>query len=490
MKSDFLSRGGLTTAPQVVPRIALLFAFVSAIPASLGAQETVAGTWRGDLPTPAGALTLVISLEGSGGSVSVPSRNVEGIPVTDLALSGDGSLSFQVPADRAAFEGRLTSTDTIAGEWVQAGQRIPLELTRIGDAGAVPAARVRSQTPLPPFPYSVEEVTLAAEERLGCTLTRPHESFGAVPGVVLLTVAGANDRDQTHSGHKPFMVLADYLTRSGMAVLRCDDRGVGGSTGEVTSAMLDDLVADALVMVRDLRARPGVGAVGIIGNSEGSVVASLAAGRTRDEVQFIVLLGGVGVRGADVIRERLRRQALDAGSTPEQADEALVSFDALTAAVLDGEGVGVDRLREARPDVYDRLVEIARTAGARDPFLPQNVDDRVALFAGSWYYSQLSLDGGATLESVQVPVLALTGSKDRTNLPEQNLPAIRAALTRAGNPDAEVTEVPDLNHVFQTAVVGGMAEYGRLEESFSPLALQIISRWIERRFGPTGAAAR
>jgi pimeloyl-ACP methyl ester carboxylesterase len=145
-------------------------------------------------------------------------------------------------------------------------------------------------------------------------------------------------------------------------------------------------------------------------------------------------------------------------------------------------GVGADQLERSRPDLYSRLLAIAREVGATDPFLPRDLDERVTLLAGPWYHAQLTLDGAAVLERVRVPVLALTGSKDRVNLPGQNLPAMRLALERAGNPDYQVSEVPELNHVFQTAVEGGIAEYGRLEESFSPQALEIIADWILARF--------
>ena len=455
-------------------------------PGPLGAQagESLRGMWRGDLVTPAGPLTLILTLDGeTSGTIGVPDRGVTGIPVTDATVAEDGSLSFRVPADAAAFEGRLVGGDRIEGGWIQAGQRIELAFERAGEVGDPVPVRSRPQTPERPFPYDEEEVVVASSERLACTLTRPIGSSDPVPGAVLLTVAGANDRDQTHSGHKPFLVLADHLTRHGMAVLRCDDRGVGGSTGDLTDATLDDLVDDALAQVRYLAGEGGIGPVGVIGNSEGSVVGSLAAARAPDEVSFAVLLGGVGVRGASVIRERLLAQARAAGLSEETARDRLAPFDSLTVVVSAAGGVGAAELERSRPDLYSRLVAIAREAGTADPFLPADLEDRVALLAGAWYHAQLTLDGGAVLEQVRVPVLALTGSKDRVNLPDQNLPAIRAALQRAGNPDYRVAEVPDLNHVFQTAVEGGMAEYGRLEESFSPSALDIISEWILARFG-------
>ncbi len=446
------------------------------------AQSSLAGTWRGDLNTPAGALTLVLSLDGSsGGTIAVPARGVAGIPVTDVTIREDGSLEFQVPADLSAFEGQLRGSTLIIGEWIQAGQRIPIQFERTSETLAQPVVRPRHQTPKPPHPYAVQEVVVAGEVPLACTLTRPHGSEYPVAGAVLLTVAGPNDRDQTHSGHKPYMVLADNLTRRGLAVLRCDDRGVGGSGDELLPTPIEGMVADARAMAEYLADLDGIGPVGIIGNSEGSVVGAIAA--ANGDAAFVVLLGGVGTRGDDVIRERLLDMASRSGLSEDEADTLIAPFDALVSVVLEAGGVGASELERTDPALYARLADIAATPGVADPFLPADVEDRIALFAGSWYHAQVSLDGGAILAQVQVPVLALTGSKDRTNLASQNLPAIRSALVRARNPDFEVIEVPGLNHVFQTAVEGGIAEYGQLDESFSPIALQLIGDWIIERFG-------
>ncbi|MCA9739126.1 MAG: alpha/beta hydrolase [Gemmatimonadetes bacterium] len=352
-----------------------------------------------------------------------------------------------------------------------------------------PRSGLRAQTPVPPFPYTVEERTVEGQgARLACTLTRPMDA-AAAPGAVLLTVAGPNDRDQTHSGHKPFLVLADHLTRQGMATLRCDDRGVGGSSGSLTDSSLEDLALDARAMVAALAREPGVGAVGVIGNSEGSVVGALAAAAAPEAVSFVVLLGGVGVEGAAVIGARLESQARQAGVPADVVGPALARFDSLVAIVREVGGVGIEALRRERPELLARLSAMAQEAGRGDPFLPQDPAARTALFAGPWYHDQVTLDGGAVLERVRVPVLALTGSRDRTNLPAQNLPAIAAALERGGNPDFQVTELSGLNHVFQTARVGGMAEYATLEETFSPRALRAISRWIGDRFGGAGGRA-
>ena len=461
----------------LLPGLLFLVA-TSPIAPTLGAQE-LDGPWWGALATPAGPLTVVVEFAGDGaGVIGVPSRGVEGLQLTDVGLTADGRVSFMVPADGASFSGTLDG-DAIEGSWSQAGMDIPLTLRR----GRPPetGSGARPQTPTPPFPYRTEEVTLRSEGvDLACSLTGPPESSPPGPGVVLLTVAGANDRDQTHAGHKPYLVLADHLTREGMTVLRCDDRGVGRSGGDLTQTTLEELSQDALVMVRHLHGT-GLSVVGIVGNSEGSVVGAMTAARHPDEVGFVVLLGGVGVTGRDVIRERLARTD-ETEDSPGGATSA--RFDVLVDLVLDIGGVGLEALERERPDLHGALLAFVADAATNDPFLPSDPMERAALFAGPWYHSQLTLDGAGTLEQVQVPVLALTGSKDRVNLPDQNLPAMRRALERGGNPDFTVDQVPDLNHVFQTAIEGGLAEYALLSESFAPVALERIARWIGERFGP------
>ena len=249
-------------------------------------QFDIAGNWRGNLRTPPGELTLVISIVAGGdtgwiGSLALPQRGLSRLPIEAVTLTAQGAFSFDVSADGARYAGMLDPTDrVIRGTWYQAGQEIGLDFRALSGDVELPAALVRAQTPQPPFPYDLSEVTVDADVPLTGTLTMPRGGAEARPGVVLLTVAGANDRDQTHTAHKPYMVLADRLTRAGVAVLRCDDRGVGGSAGDLATTTISEMADDAIAMVEYLRAQPGVGPVGIIGNSEGTVSGTLAATRS------------------------------------------------------------------------------------------------------------------------------------------------------------------------------------------------------------------
>jgi pimeloyl-ACP methyl ester carboxylesterase len=344
------------------------------------------------------------------------------------------------------------------------------------------AVQTRDQTPRPPFPYEVEEVEVVTSETLACTLTTPIGGDD-LPGVVLQTVAGANDRDQTHAGHKPYLVLADHLTRAGIATLRCDDRGVGGSSGDVTASKIQDLAGDAMAMVDRLSGVPRVSAVGVIGNSEGSVTGAIAAA-SGGNARFLVMLGGVGVKGSQLIRYRQEAAGRANGLDESAIASALEPFDQIVAWVEEVGGVGLEVARQTHPDlVRDALALLTSGRVPRDPMLPSDPEAQLALFLGPWYHAQVTLDAPAILREVRVPTLALTGSLDKVNLPDQNLPAIGAALEAAGNPDVTTMEVPGLNHVFQTASTGSMLEYATLAESFSPMALDLITDWILERFG-------
>ncbi len=458
--------------------------FVAASTTLIAELNQMAGNWHGELTTPYGELSLILTIEeSSSGSLAVPSKGLSGLSVSDLKLTKNNLFGFKFPIDHAAFEGVLVSKDQIKGIWTQGEFQFPLIFTRANEEIKVSNLNSRKQTPIPPFPYIVKDLNVVGSERLACTLTRPENAKQVVPGAILLTVAGKNDRDQTHSSHKPYMVLADHLTRSGIAVLRCDDRGVGGSSGELKSSSIEDLASDALSMVQFLSNLKGIGAVGLIGNSEGAVVASLAATKKATDVAFVILLGGVGVSGAEVIKERILSYKRDTGESENAINKHSAMFDELVKIVNDAGGIGVEKLAKSKPALYQKLSKITKIAGAKDPLLPTDFNQRLKLFASPWYYSQLTLNGGNILKYLNnVPVLALTGSKDKTNLPKQNLPAIKKALDLAGNKDFNVTEIPNLNHLFQTALIGGLAEYSFLEESFSPVALKIITKWITQRF--------
>jgi pimeloyl-ACP methyl ester carboxylesterase len=303
---------------------------------------------------------------------------------------------------------------------------------------------------------------------LAGTLTVP-EGPGPFPAVLLITGSGSQDRDETIFEHKPFLVLADDLTRRGIAVLRVDDRGVGGSTGGSPNDTTADFATDVEAGVAWLKACMEVDPkrIGLIGHSEGGVIAPMVAARD-PAVAFVVLWAGSGVRGAELLAAQARAVAVASGAPPAAADEIFRHQSQMLQSVA------------GAPDAARARAALVKVAADAD--LPPPTDEAIASLTVPWTRWFIAYDPAPALRALKIPVLALIGGKDVQVLPEQNIPALRAAL--AGDAKAQVLELPGLNHLFQTAGTGGPAEYGKIEETIAPAALKLIGDWIVGVVGP------
>jgi len=350
---------------------------------------------------------------------------------------------------------------------------IPAVPTSSQEVDTKPSWQARPQTPRPPFPYRQEEVTYenpVDEITITGTLTIPSGS-GPFPAALLITGSGPQDRDHTLSGHKPFWVIADSLTRRGIAVLRVDDRGVGGTSPGPAEASSAELAGDVVAGVEFLGRHKAIlrGAIGLVGHSEGGLIAPLAATRTKD-VAFLVLLAAPGLRGDKF----LMTQSAMIMRFMEMSEEKIAStHDMLTrlfALALDG-NLSDEEFRRRGREVY-----------ASDPSISQErVETQLDTLSSKWYKYFLSYDPATSFEKIGCPVLALNGSLDLHVPVKENLAAIRAALEAGGNEDVTVREMADLNHLFQTCETGATSEYGKIEESFSPKVLDIMVKWILER---------
>ncbi len=468
------------------PPLAALALLIVASAFSLRGQEapSVAGHWEGEIEIPGMALQVLVDLEAAAdgwrGTIAIPMQGARGLPLTGIEIGGERvRFAIQgVPGD-PTFDGTLAQGE-IRGRFTQGGATFPFRLGR--EPVALPA---RPQEPRPPFPYDAEEVSYQnGEITLAGTLTLPRGA-GPFPAALLLTGSGPQNRDEEILGHKPFLVLADHLTRSGVAVLRVDDRGVGGSTGDVQEATTADFAEDALAGVRFLRAHPKIAAdrVGLVGHSEGALVAPLAASRS-PEVAFVVLLAGPGVPGREVLARQTELIARADGAQGERLDEILaLQREAVEVLLSDADPEArAERLR----DVVRRQLRLAPAAAqlegeAVEAYVEQAVESSLA----PWFRFFLTYDPRPALRQVKVPVLAVNGALDLQVDPAQNLPEVGRALLDGGNLDVTLRQLPGLNHLFQTAGTGSPLEYARIEETFSPRALSIISRWLAERFVPT-----
>lgn len=442
-------------------------------------QDPLVGVWEGRLAVGGSGLRVVFHVttsdDGSlGATMDSPDQGATGIPVDQVERDGN-EVHFGVTAVHGAFHGTILDDHaSIAGTWTQGATSLPLTLKR----GSAPSKPARPQEPRPPFPYHSEEVSIsdpAPGVTLAGTLTLPRGA-GPFPAVVLVTGSGPQDRDETVMGHKPFLVLSDYLTRHGIAVLRYDDRGVGESTGDFAAATTEDFTTDALAAVSYLKTRPRIASdkIGILGHSEGGLVAPLGAVRS-SRVAFIVLLAAPGLPGARILEEQgeLIGRAL---GTPD----SILALNRCTQARLAKIIANEPDPAKAAPRLRDVLEEArAQLPADAEP----SVEGTVRQVNSPWFRFFLGYDPRPTLQQVEVPVLALGGSKDLQVPARENLDSIAAALRRGGNGDVTTTLLPGLNHLFQKADKGTPTEYASIPETVDPAALRAVSTWITDRFG-------
>lgn len=407
----------------------------------------------------------------------------------DLKVDGD-AWTIDVPATKGSFQGKLGPDGKLAGQWRQGGAVLTLELEKV-DAGALgdlPKAKPRPQTPRGPFPYEIREAAIphvAAGVTLAGTLTLPRGD-GPFPAVVLVSGSGPQDRDETIMDHKPFLVLADALTRAGFVVLRYDDRGFAASTGDASQATSADFAADAAAAVDWLRTQRAVDPrrIVVVGHSEGGLIAAMLAA-TRADLAGIVMLAGTGVDGRQILVSQGELVLRSEGLGDEKAirrsrvmQEAIL--DAVTGAPAGADPATLSATAEAR--IVEALPEEMAAAGETErKALSEAVTDGIRRLSTPWFRFFVLHDPAPDLAKVACPVLALVGEKDVQVDPRRNLPAIRAAL--AANRDATVEEVPGLNHLFQNCTTGAVSEYDRIEETFAPAALERLRDWLLERFG-------
>ncbi|HEX6622130.1 MAG TPA: alpha/beta fold hydrolase, partial [Pyrinomonadaceae bacterium] len=351
-----------------------------------------------------------------------------------------------------------------------------------------PAGPARPQTPKGPFPYDAEEVSYenrAAGVRLAGTLTLPRAK-GPHPAVLLISGSGQQDRDETILGHKPFHVLADYLTRRGVAVLRFDDRGVGGSAAgpDLNKATSEDFAGDVAAGVEFLKARKEIDPkrIGLVGHSEGGMIAPMVASRSAD-VAFIVLMAGPGIPAEEGFPAQVSAIAR-ANGVGEEAVAWRLRLLREVFAVMKEERDDAAALRKVRERRAKLLSGLSADERKRLGLADDEMEGVVRVMLTPWFRFFNAYDPRATLKKVRVPVLALTGERDLQVAPAgAHLKAIAEALKAGGNKDYTIMELPKLNHLFQAGETGSPAEYGRIEETISPAALELIGDWILKHAG-------
>lgn len=457
--------------------ILLLFCFLASFLPIHG--QDVSGQWNGELEIPGVQLRVVLHVnpvgEGFEATLDSPDQGVTGIPVTSISYE-ENTLQFAITNIDAAYEGTMGEGEVIVGIFRQRGQAIPLSFSR---EPIEKKSVARPQEPAKPYPYYTEEVTFENPEAsisLAGTLTLPSKE-GVFPTVILITGSGPQNRDEEILGHKPFLVLADHLTRNGIGVLRYDDRGIGQSSGDFRAATTADFAKDVESAIDYLQTRREIDhkRIGLVGHSEGASVAAMVAARSQDPA-FVVMLGGPAIPGYEILlmQNKLIREA--SGLAGGQVlDELALLKGGLDIVVAE------DDMDQIRIKVQDYL----NAALDKNPALVPNGLTREAFIAAAvgqyatpWFKYFVSHNPANDLAQVRIPVLALIGEKDIQVPADVNLAATEESLKKAGNGDFITKKMPGLNHLFQECQRGTPDEYAAIEQTFSPEALSEISRWV------------
>lgn len=441
----------------------------------------IEGIWQGELKVPGTVLRIVFKVsKNPDGTLTAtldsPDQGATNIPVEEVIFK-DNILRLNVKSVGGVFEGKVSEDFlVIEGEWKQSGGAFPLTVKRVDKAVEI----LRPQVPKKPYPYIEEEVIYEnkdAEITLAGTLTLPSGN-APFPVILLISGSGPQDRNETIYNHRPFLVLADYLTRQGIAVLRVDDRGVGESTGDFSQATSVDFASDVLAGIEYLKTRKKINSeqIGLIGHSEGGLIAPMVAVKSLD-VAFIILMAGTGLTGEEILYLQGALISRAMGVSEEDIAKNRQFNEKIFYLIKEekDEKTIEEKLRQMFMADWAELNDEEKSRiGDPEVFLKAQLQSLLS----PWLKFFLTYDPKPTLSKVKCPVLAINGEKDLQVPPKENLSAIEEALVAGGNKNFTVKELPGLNHLFQTAQTGLPAEYVKIEETISPVALKIIGDWI------------
>lgn len=436
----------------------VLLSLIVGVVSSFAFAHDIIGYWKGEVMSLPIVFHVVERESGLSATLDSPMQGAKDIPCESIELKGD-SVEIKMPLLQASFKGVFEADEnSIRGIFTQ-GISVPMLLTRTTEEAC---KLYRPQEPKPPFVYNSREVTFSHDGiTLAGTLTTPMWGY-RYPAVVLVTGSGAQNRDEEILGHKPFAVIADYLTRAGFAVLRYDDRGVGGSTKGNPDDTTLDYATDAIAAIKFLKTQSIIDStrIGIIGHSEGGTIAFICAAQRPDDVAFVVSLGGAVVKGKElmVMQNKMIAEAAGRPLTEELEQNVVAVFDAIDS-IKDNDRLSL-RLNEL----------MAKQGNLSEAEIARQVKHMVS----PWYSAFIRLNPGEYIQKMKCPVLALNGEWDVQVNAQQNLDALKTIY-----PEAEVKIYPGVNHMFQeTSSLGQSLNYGAISQTFSPKVLDDIAKWL------------
>lgn len=443
--------------------------------------QDITGQWNGELKVQGTQLRLVFNItnteSGFSSTMDSPDQGAKDIPTTTTSFE-NSILKITIANAKIEYEGTLGENNIIVGTFKQGGQSFQMNLSKeIIEKEKL----VRPQEPIKPYSYYSEDITFENKKagiNLAGTLTLPNKE-GVFPVVILISGSGPQNRDEELLGHKPFLVLSDYLTKNGIAVLRYDDRGTALSKGDFKTATSLDFATDVEAGIDYLKTRKEINKkkIGLIGHSEGGIIAPMVASKSKD-VAFIILLAGTGIQGDQLL---LLQQKL-IGKVSGVSDEDLQKNESTNRKAFDIVNKS-NSLEQLNTDLTNYIKQTLKDNPNAEKPEGMSDDDFVKLqvnqITNPWMQYFIKYNPVPTLEKVKCPVLALNGEKDLQVPPKENLEAIKKALTKGGNKKVTTKELPNLNHLFQECKTGSPDEYATIEQTFSPIALTEILKWIQ-----------
>jgi|UniRef100_UPI00404B8750 hypothetical protein len=443
--------------------------------------QDITGQWNGALKIQGTQMRLVFNVtqsdNGFSSTMDSPDQGAKGIPTTTTSFE-NSILKITIANAKIEYEGTLGQDNIIVGTFMQGGQSFPMNLSK---EKIEKEKLVRPQEPIKPFPYYSEDITFENKKvgiNLAGTLTLPNKE-GVFPVVILISGSGPQNRDEELLGHKPFLVLSDFLTKNGIAVLRYDDRGIAMSKGDFKTATSADFATDVESAIAYLKTRKEINKnkIGLIGHSEGGLIAPMVASKSKD-VAFIVLLAGTGIQGDSLLL--LQKKLIEEASGVSKED--IQKGQSSNRKVFDIVNKSIS-LEQLNSDLTIYFKQILKDNPNTQKPAEMSDDDFVKLqvkqIASPWMQYFIKYNPAPALEKVKCPVLAVNGEKDLQVPPKENLEAIKKALTKGGNKSVTTKELPNLNHLFQECKTGSPDEYATIEQTFSPNALTEILKWLQ-----------
>jgi alpha-beta hydrolase superfamily lysophospholipase len=450
-----------------------IFLFILLLFSLNSISQQIEGNWYGVLDVMGKEISFGLEFKGESGRLFNPEKAVQSYNIDSMIVEGPNLLFF-INSMRLKYSGKVEN-DSIKGFWMQAGQSFPLLFTR---KEVKAKEQKRPQTPVPPFNYYTEELLVvnnSANLSLSGILTLPTNEGKKYPVVVLISGSGPQNRDSEILGHKSFAVIADHLAKQGVGSFRYDERGVGKSTGKYQGSDLNDFQSDVDAIVNQLLDRKEIGKLGLLGHSEGGIIAPKYASENKKKIDFVIMLGAPGVPVTELMHKQRRTQYEISGMTEKAMEANKQMFAKIDEVVLASSYEG-----EKNKLVSELVAEKMKKDDASDQDIKTTTDAILKFIEGPWYKSFISINPADYLKKMRCPVLAIGGGKDVQVDAKDNLAAISKILNtiRFRKVPNTISTYGNLNHLFQPAVTGNIDEYGKIETTIDRAVLFSISEWI------------